>query len=106
MKDISDWIIAFCVGMLLGMTVFPAKADDGLFLELGAGRNNQPGVGRNPQSVIRVRYEQATPWWAPDVLEWDHHSSIPDGWPFNHNLEDTTDQVSLVWRFQLWKGSK
>ena len=78
----------------------PAMAGD-LWLELGAGYDEHAAYGRAPQSVIRARYEMAVPWWAPSVLEWDHHSSIPDGSPFNNNREDTADQFSVIWRFQL-----
>lgn len=69
-----------------------------LYLELGAGVDPDEA---NPRSVIRVRYETRTPWWAPDVVELDHHSSIFRGRPFNGRNEMTSDQVSVIWRFKL-----
>ena len=80
-----------------------SKADaEGLYLELGFGHDFQLAAGDNPQSVIRARYEFTdNSWWRPDVLEWNHHSSITDGIPFNMNAEDPTDQFSIIWRFKL-----
>jgi len=75
-----------------------------LYLELGLGMNYSVDVGPKsiPQSVIRLRYEMHNRhWWKPDVLEYNHHSSVTEGKPFNHRPEDLTDQASVVWRFRL-----
>lgn len=86
---------------ILLMLVTAAKAD-GLYLELGIGGDKERHLGRNPSSVIRLRYEKEHEyWWLPRVLEYDHHSSIPDGKPFNGNEETTTDQFSIIWRFKF-----
>jgi hypothetical protein len=75
---------------------------DGLYLELGIGYDKELSDGRNPASVIRLRYEKEhDTWWLPKVLEYNHHSSIPDGQPFNSNKEDTVDQISLIWRYKF-----
>lgn len=83
----------------------PILADEpGLYLELGAGMNYSVDLGPRsiPQSVIRLRYEMANrQWWKPDVLEYNHHSSITEGRPFNDRPEDLTDQASIIWRFKL-----
>lgn len=92
--------LAVAFGLLFGPN---AKADDGLYFEAGIGHDMKlDGDGSNPMSVLRLRYERATAWWAPDVLEWDHHSSVMNGAPFNHRPEKQTDQVSLIWRVKVW----
>ena len=81
-----------------------ARADEGLYLELGLGMNYSVDIGPRsiPQSVIRLRYEMGNrEWWKPDVIEYNHHSSITEGLPFNRRPEDLTDQASVVWRFRL-----
>ena len=85
--------------VLLALLTSPVYAGD-LFLELGAGHDRHIDEGRNPQSVMRVRYEMDNTW-LPHVIEFNHHSSIPDGLPFNRNQEDLVNQWSLIWRFKL-----
>lgn len=74
-----------------------------LHLELGVGYDRHIDEGENPQSVIRLRYEmQNNYWWKPDVIEWNHHSSMENGPPFNNEPEDLVDQFSVVWRFRIF----
>ena len=63
-------------------------------IELGAGYDSHISVGSNPQSVIRYRLETAN-----IVYEYNHHSSITDGYPFNHRDDDVTNQWSIIWRY-------
>lgn len=86
---------------LLLFASLPLQAEDGLFLELGAGHDLKIDEGRNPQSVIRLRYEVERRDWWPDVLEYSHHSSVQNGKPFNDRPEDLVDQFSVIWRFKL-----
>jgi hypothetical protein len=79
----------------------PCKAGE-LWFEAGVGHDRKAAEGRSPQSVLRFRYEMENKaWWTPDVLELNHHSSVLDGRPFNSHPEDTTDQLSVIWRFKL-----
>jgi len=99
------FLFAIAIGILLGLAISATAAHaDELYLELGIGRDPRLEEGSNPRSIIRLRYEMDNPaWWTPDVVEWDHHSSVFDGKPFNRTPEQTVDQFSFVWRFQLLK---
>lgn len=75
------------------------------YLELGLGMNYSVDIGPKsiPQSVIRFRYElDKGEWWKPNVIEFNHHSSVTEGLPFNDRPEDLTDQVSIIYRFKVW----
>lgn len=91
--------------LVTALAAFAARAEQGLFLELGVGYDSRVHEGESfPQSVIRLRYEAPnTRWWQPDVMEWDHHSNYLNGAPFNNEPEDTADQFSVIWRFPLWR---
>lgn len=69
-------------------------------IELGMGYDKHIDEGVNPQSVIRYRNEPrgAGSGW---VFEYDHHSSITEGAPFNRRPEDLTDQYSVIYRW-VW----
>ena len=92
------------VALLLGWAAAQHQAYAGeLWLEAGVGHDINMRVGKNPMSVVRARYEMLNKtWWTPDVVEWNHHSSITEGQPFNSRPEDTADQFSVIWRFKLW----
>lgn len=91
------------IAVLFLLTPTLAGADCGGFLELGAGVDNQLESGKNPMSVIRVRWEICSrSRWVPDVIEIDHHSSFTEGRPFNHRPEDTANQISAIWRIRIW----
>lgn len=93
------------IGALIGALLFISnncQAEDHLYLELGAGYDRSIDKGKNPQSVIRLRYEMENPrWWSPDIVEYDHHSSFSNGRPFNSEPEDLADQLSVIWRFKI-----
>ena len=84
--------------VLWAFTLLGACATRQNAIELGVGYDRQASAGRDPQSVIRYRNEplDGTPGW---VFEYDHHSSIRDGRPFNNNKEDTADQISIIRRW-------
>ena len=84
--------------VLLTFTMLGACATRQHAIELGVGYDRQASAGSPPQSVIRYRNEPlgGAPGW---VLEYDHHSSIRDGRPFNQNKEDTADQISIIRRW-------
>jgi len=99
------FLFAMVIGVFFGLIIsaVTVRADE-LYLELGVGRDPRLEEGSNPRSIIRLRYEMDNPaWWTPDVIELDHHSSVFDGKPFNRTPEQTVDQFSFVWRFQLLK---
>jgi hypothetical protein len=91
--------------LLLVSLLIPIHAQaNGLFLELGIGNDIQlHQEDQNPRGVVRLRYElDVSEWWLPSVMEWNHHSSVFLGPPFNNRYEPTTDQFSVVWRFKLF----
>lgn len=99
-----DWFRIIAALVLLGGAILlhPDSRAGELYLEVGVGHDRHIDEGRNPQGIARLRYEMQTPaWWTPDVIELDHHSSIQNGWPFNRQPEDLTDQASLIWRFKI-----
>lgn len=65
-------------------------------IELGIGHDTHIDEGRNPQSVMRYRYEPSGSGW---VVEFNHNSSIPNGKPFNRKEEDLSNQWSAIYRF-------
>lgn len=89
--------------VILALLLAPAEAGD-VMLELGTGYETRPVEGdESPMGIFRLRYEAFNnQWWKPDVVEFDHHSNITDGWPFNDRPEDTTDQFSVIWRIKLF----
>ena len=96
----ATWIVALVLAW--GAAQYEAYSGE-LWFEGGVGNDIGMRTGKNPMSVIRVRYEMLTKaWWTPDVVEWNHHSSITEGKPFNDRPEDTADQFSVIWRFKLW----
>lgn len=104
MEKISKLVLAFL--LLCGILTSHAKAGE-LYLELGVGADIQT-PDEIPQGIFRFRYElDKNEWWKPDALEFDHHSSIFNGRPFNDDgwpyadREKLTDQFSIIWRFKL-----
>lgn len=67
-------------------------------IELGAGYDHHIDEGTNPQSVIRFRLEWSNSPW---VVEFNHHSSFANGWPFNDKPEDLVNQWSIIYRKNL-----
>ena len=84
--------------LLLAALMLPACAHRQFALELGAGYDAHISVGRNPQSVARVRNEprDGRSGW---VLEYSHHSSIIDGFPFSDRDDDLVNQYSVIYRW-------
>jgi hypothetical protein len=93
--------------LIVGLSLlFPAKAcaESSIYLELGVGYDYHIDEGRNPQSVIRLRWEAKKGLHVKGdkvILEYNHHSSVRDGYPFNRNPEDLTDQLSLIYSIPL-----
>lgn len=95
---VATTLIAWAaISLLLILLMLPGCATHQHVVELGAGYDRHIDEGSNPQSVIRYRYEprDGSGW----LLEFDHHSSIPDGRPFNRNPEDLVNQWSVIYRF-------
>lgn len=67
-------------------------------VELGVGYDRHIDEGKNPQSVIRYRNEPAN-GASGFVFEYDHHSSVTEGAPFNGRAEDLADQWSVIYRW-------
>lgn len=89
--------LAFALGLIV-ILLLNACATRSNSLELGAGYNRHIDVGTNPQSIIRYRNEprdNGSGW----VVEYDHHSSFREGYPFNTRPEDLTDQFSVIYRW-------
>lgn len=68
-----------------------------IYLDLGLGYDRHIDEGTNPQSIIRLSCQVADDWH----VEYSHHSSVRNGFPFNNKPEDLTDQLSVVYRFKL-----
>lgn len=66
--------------------------------EIGAGYDAHIDQGRNPQSSVTYRNEpkSGSGGW---VVEFQHNSAIFQGWPFNKDAEDLTNQFSVKYRF-------
>lgn len=75
----------------------PAIAPGKVFVELGAGYDTHLDQGTNPRAVIRARGYVTRNW----LLEFNHHSSVKDGWPFNRKPEDLTNQWSVIYSIPL-----
>jgi len=74
------------------------------YVSLGIGYDRSIDEGRNPQSVIRAACTVAeTVFQKGDSVsvEYDHHSSIRNGFPFNDKEEDLADQMSVVYTVRL-----
>ena len=72
-----------------------------LYIGLGIGiqpSQNREQIGREPTSVIRVECQIDDNWTA----EWNHHSSVRDGAPFNKRYEAQVDVLSIVYRFKVY----
>ena len=83
------------IRVLIVLMLLPGCARQ-LAIELGAGYDAHISVGRNPQSVARIRSEPKSSGW---VYEYNHHSSIIDGYPFNRNDDDVVNQYSIIYRW-------
>ena len=88
-------VLVFLFVLVLGACATRQNA-----IELGAGYDPIKEVGSNPQSVMRYRNEPlgAGNGW---VFEYNHHSSIRDGYPFNDREDQVTNQYSLIYRY-VW----
>lgn len=72
-----------------------------VFLTLGVGYDWHIDEGTNPQGLARI---SCTLFERPAheiALEYNHFSSVREGWPRNRRPEDLSDQVSLTWRIRL-----
>lgn len=72
------------------------------YAEIGVGHDKYIDKGTNPRSLMRVRGERecgAAGWLC--FVEFNHHSSIRDGWPFNERSEDLTNQWSIGVRIPI-----
>ena len=74
----------------------------GLFLILGIGTELGPSsdrhlFGREPTGIAGIECQMNDNW----SLDYLHHSSIPDGAPFNDTKGVTSDVISLKYRFRL-----
>lgn len=65
--------------------------------EFGAGFDAHIDQGKNPQSAFTFRNE---PMGCSNggVIEFQHNSAIFQGWPFNKDAEDLTNQLSFKYR--------
>lgn len=68
-----------------------------LFLVLGLGLNSEDPIGREPHSVIRIECQISRNL----QLEYNHHSAVRDGWPFNDRKEHNVGVLSISKRFRL-----
>ena len=97
----SLYIRSVLAGMLLALlftSVFGCATRQNA-IEFGAGYDAHIDQGSNPQSSFTYRNEPKVGNGV--VIEFQHNSSIKDGWPFNRNAEDLTNQWSVKYRFIL-----
>ncbi len=76
-------------------------------LDLGVGHDRYIEQGTNPRGLFRVQAERAEcgPAGVSCFVEFDHHSSIYDGYPFNRNPEQVANQWNIGVRIPLWKAN-
>lgn len=75
-----------------------------VFLTLGVGYDWHIDEGTNPQALVRFSCTLAAfgPLDRHEVaVEYNHFSSVREGWPRNRRPEDLSDQISLTWRIRL-----
>lgn len=78
-------------------------------IELGIGHEASDQYGRDPVGTARLIQPLAC-----DVLiegdrfaiEYDHKSSIPDGWPLNNDAGISTNAYSVIYRAPLWRAPR
>lgn len=73
------------------------------YIETGIGYDSYIEQGSNPRSVIRFRKEHPSCFDTRGTcaLEFNHHSSILDGYPFNGRAEQLVNQWSFIYRYPL-----
>jgi len=79
----------------------------GLYADIGAGYEFfKPTFGRNPLADFALEYCQPLNLMTSLCGGWRHHSSIPDGAPFDASRpdENVMDAVILKLRIRLWEG--
>lgn len=97
-----QWVLAAV--LLSAGLLSPAEASE-CYLSIGVGYDRHIDEGRNPMSVIRAHCVLSRElMYKGDYLsvEYDHHSSVFNGRPFNHLPEDLADQLSVVYTIRLW----
>ena len=67
-------------------------------IELGFGYDAHIDQGSNPQSSFTYRNEPKD-GQGGCVVEFQHNSAVFQGWPFNREAEDLTNQWSIKWRW-------
>lgn len=79
-----------------------------MHVQLGAGQDNSVDYGSNPRGLFRVVADRTDCVWrgVSCFAEYDHHSSITDGRPFNRNSEQLTNQFSLGVDIPIWRRSQ
>lgn len=78
-----------------------------VYLDLGLGNDRYIEQGSNPRGLFRVSAERAGCYGPVTCfLEFDHHSSIKDGVPFNENPEQVANQWNVGVRIPLWKAGQ
>ena len=75
-------------------------------LQLGAGYEATLDYGRNPRGIARLVAERAECFGGVVrcFAEYDHHSSVGDGWPFNHHAEQLTNHYGVGIDIPLWRA--
>jgi hypothetical protein len=76
--------------------------------QLGVGFDHYIEQGTNPRAVFRVQAVRPCTLITGKPMEcwteFNHHSSVLDGFPFNKNPEQLTNQWSIGVTMPLWKA--
>lgn len=70
-----------------------------IYLELGLALATNPSglAGDNPLGIFRLGAERGS--W---VVEYEHQSSVPDGPPFNHRMDERwQERVGIYYRIKF-----
>jgi hypothetical protein len=99
------WLSFVAWALLMLAILVLLSACTSVNLDLGVGYDKYIEQGTNPRGLFRVNAERAecAPAGVACFVEFDHHSSIFDGKPFNRNAEQVANQWSAGVRVPLWK---
>lgn len=104
MTAVVRFVMAAAILLLIALAALSGCTT--VALEIGAGFDTHLDKGTNPRNVTRLRgeLEGCFDTKGTCITEFSHHSSYFDGWPFNRNSEDLTNQYSVIYSYPIWQA--